>query len=151
VNFRPREGAGEVQLSEAKLAVGSVGSGVDRGGRLGGDGTSRRGLVAAAVRRRRRGAQGQVAWLGVQGTHAEREVAVGTSRSCHGLWRGEEPGPDGLGGPWSGSAVGSVGRLVGLGGLQPAEQLRMAKELREHHKTSTDEPSWAGVRLREES
>jgi hypothetical protein len=38
VNFRPWEGAGEIQLSEAKLVVGSVGSGVVRIGRLGGGG-----------------------------------------------------------------------------------------------------------------
>jgi hypothetical protein len=80
-----------------------------------------------------------------------RETAADASRACHVVWSGEEPGPDGLGGPGSGSAVGSVGRWVGLGGLRPAEQLRPAKELRGHHKTSTDEPSWAGVRLREES
>jgi hypothetical protein len=60
VNFRPREGTGEVQLSEAKLVVGSVGSGVDGGGGLGGGGgTGRRGLVAAAARCRKRGTQGQ--------------------------------------------------------------------------------------------
>jgi hypothetical protein len=38
VNFRPWEGAGEIQLSEAKLVVGSVGSGVVGIGRLGGGG-----------------------------------------------------------------------------------------------------------------
>jgi hypothetical protein len=99
VNFRPREGAREVQLSEAKLLVGSVGSGVDGGGRLGRGSTGRRDLVAAAARRRRRGAQGQgtgedsggdfigarVPWLGVQGTHTEREAVAGASRACHGL------------------------------------------------------------------
>jgi hypothetical protein len=42
----------------------------------------------------------------------------GEVRSGHGYY------PDGLGGPGSGSAVGSVGRWVGLGGLQPEEQLR---------------------------
>jgi hypothetical protein len=58
VNFRPWEGVGEDQLSEAKLVVGSVGSGVDGSGGLGGgSGTGRRGLVPAA-RRKRRGAAG---------------------------------------------------------------------------------------------
>jgi hypothetical protein len=47
VNFRPWEGAGKVQLNEAKLVVGSVGSRVDGNDRLGGGGTGQ-------LRRRRR-------------------------------------------------------------------------------------------------
>jgi hypothetical protein len=68
VHFRSWEGAEEVQLSEAKLVVVLVGSGVDGGGRLGGGG-------AVRLRRRRkaardaacRGAAGRLRRLGLAG------------------------------------------------------------------------------------
>jgi hypothetical protein len=56
----------------------------------------------------------RVPWLSMQGTHAEREAAAGASRACHGLWRGEEPGPNGLSRAGSGSAAGPGGDGSGL-------------------------------------
>jgi hypothetical protein len=59
VHFRSWEGAEEVQLSESKLVVVLVGSGVDGGGGLGGDGAvrlwRRRKATRDAARRGQRG------------------------------------------------------------------------------------------------
>jgi hypothetical protein len=68
VHFRSWEGAEEVQLNEAKLVVVLVGSGVDRGGGLGGSGAVRlRWRRKAARDAARRGAAGRLRRLGLVG------------------------------------------------------------------------------------